>query len=155
MARIAGIDLPKKKRGEISLTYIFGIGKKTAQDILDEAGIDRSVKVEDWTEEQVSELRRIIDTDYKGEGALRTEINGNIRRLIETGTYRGVRHRRGLPFRGQRTQTNARTRRRRRRTVTGTKMATRELRIDPTRRQRNSENQQDGRGRQPVGGRGR
>jgi len=125
MARIAGIDLPKKKRGEISLTYIFGIGKKTAQDILDEAGIDRSVKVEDWTEEQVSELRRIIDTDYKVEGALRTEINGNIRRLIETGTYRGVRHRRGLPVRGQRTQTNARTRKGRRRTVAGKKMATR------------------------------
>src|SRR5690625_4492602 len=125
MASIAGVDLPKKKRGEISITYIFGIGKKTAQDILDEAGIDGAVKVEDWTEEQGSELRRIIDTDYKVEGALRTESNGNIRRLIETGTYRGVRHRRGLPVRGQRTQTNARTRKGRRRTVAGKKMATR------------------------------
>lgn len=123
MARIAGIDLPKQKRGEISLTYIFGIGKTTAQKILDEAGIDRSTKVEDWTDEQVSALRKIIDTEYKVEGALRTEINGNIRRLIETGTYRGVRHRRGLPVRGQRTQTNARTRKGKRRTVAGRKRA--------------------------------
>ncbi|MEX1062542.1 MAG: 30S ribosomal protein S13 [Balneolaceae bacterium] len=123
MARIAGIDLPKQKRGEISLTYIFGIGKKTAQNILDDAGIDYSVKVEDWTEEQVSALRNIIDTEFKVEGALRTEINGNIRRLIETGTYRGVRHRRGLPVRGQQTQTNARTRKGRRRTVAGKKRA--------------------------------
>ncbi|MEX1213092.1 MAG: 30S ribosomal protein S13 [Balneolaceae bacterium] len=123
MARIAGIDLPRNKRGEISLTYIFGIGKKTAQDILDQAGIERSAKVEDWTEEQVSELRRIIDGEYKVEGALRTEVNGNIRRLIETGTYRGVRHRRGLPVRGQRTQTNARTRKGKRRAVAGKKKA--------------------------------
>lgn len=123
MARIAGIDLPKQKRGEISLTYIFGIGKKTAQRILDEAGIDRSAKVEDWNEEQVSSLRKIIDSEYKVEGALRTEINGNIRRLIETGTYRGVRHRRGLPVRGQQTQTNARTRKGKRRTVAGKKRA--------------------------------
>jgi small subunit ribosomal protein S13 len=123
MARIAGIDLPKQKRGEISLTYIFGIGKTTAQKILDEAGIDRNTKVEDWTDEQVSALRKIIDTEYKVEGALRTEINGNIRRLIETGTYRGVRHRRGLPVRGQRTQTNARTRKGKRRTVAGRKRA--------------------------------
>jgi len=121
MARIAGIDLPKQKRGEISLTYIFGIGKKTAQKILDEAGIDRSAKVGDWTEDQVSSLRKIIDSEYKVEGALRTEINGNIRRLIETGTYRGVRHRRGLPVRGQQTQTNARTRKGKRRTVAGKK----------------------------------
>lgn len=121
MARIAGIDLPKQKRGEISLTYIFGIGKTTAQKILDDAGIDYSTKVEDWTEEQVSTLRKIIDTEYKVEGALRTEVNGNIRRLIETGTYRGVRHRKGLPVRGQRTQTNARTRKGKRRTVAGKK----------------------------------
>src|SRR5690625_2345311 len=155
MARIAGIDLPKKKRGEISLTYIFGIGKKTAQDILDEAGIDRSVKVEDWTEEQVSELRRIIDTDYKVEGALRTEINGNIRRLIETVTYRAVRHRLRLQVGGQRTQSNARTRKGRRRTVADKKMASRKLRIDPTVGQRNSENQKEARSRKPVAGRGR
>lgn len=123
MARIAGIDLPKQKRGAISLTYIFGIGKTTAQNILDEADIDPSKKVEEWTDEEVSELRRIIDNDYKVEGALRTEVNGNIRRLIETGTYRGVRHRKGLPVRGQRTQTNARTRKGRRRTVAGKKKA--------------------------------
>lgn len=125
MARIAGIDLPRKKRGEISLTYIFGIGKQTAQDILDRAGIDRSAKVEEWTDEQVSELRTIIDNEYKVEGALRTEVNGNIRRLIETGTYRGVRHRRGLPVRGQKTQTNARTRKGKRRAVAGKKAAPR------------------------------
>lgn len=123
MARIAGIDLPRKKRGEIGLTYIFGIGKKTAQLILDQAGIDRNLKVEEWSDDQVSELRRIIDNELKVEGALRTEVNGNIRRLIETGTYRGVRHRRGLPVRGQRTQTNARTRKGKRRTVAGKKKA--------------------------------
>jgi small subunit ribosomal protein S13 len=121
MARIAGIDLPKQKRGEISLTYIFGIGRTTSRKILDDAGIDYNAKVEDWTEEQVSALRKIIDTEYKVEGALRTEVNGNIRRLIETGTYRGVRHRKGLPVRGQRTQTNARTRKGKRRTVAGKK----------------------------------
>jgi small subunit ribosomal protein S13 len=123
MARIAGIDLPKQKRGVISLTYIFGIGNTTALKILEEAGIEPDIKVEDWTDEQVSALRNIIDTEYKVEGALRTEINGNIRRLIETGTYRGVRHRKGLPVRGQRTQTNARTRKGKRRTVAGKKRA--------------------------------
>ncbi len=123
MARIAGIDLPKQKRGVISLTYIFGIGTTTAKKILDDADIDHDIKVQDWTDEQVSALRNIIDTEYKVEGALRTEINGNIRRLIETGTYRGVRHRKGLPVRGQRTQTNARTRKGKRRTVAGKKRA--------------------------------
>lgn len=123
MARIAGIDLPKQKRGIIGLTYIFGIGKTTAKKILDEAGVDHDTKVADWNEEQVAELRRIIDNELKVEGALRTEINGNIRRLIETGSYRGVRHRKGLPVRGQRTQTNARTRKGKRRTVAGKKMA--------------------------------
>ena len=123
MARIAGIDLPKQKRGIIGLTYIFGIGNTTAKKILDEVGVDHNIKVGDWNEEQVAELRKIIDTDLKVEGALRTEINGNIRRLIETGSYRGVRHRRGLPVRGQRTQTNARTRKGKRRTVAGKKMA--------------------------------
>jgi small subunit ribosomal protein S13 len=123
MARIAGIDLPKQKRGVISLTYIFGIGRTTAKNILDEAGINHDTKVQDWTEEEVSTLRNIIDTELKVEGALRTEINGNIRRLIETGTYRGVRHRKGLPVRGQRTQTNARTRKGKRRTVAGKKRA--------------------------------
>ncbi|MEX0823701.1 MAG: 30S ribosomal protein S13 [Balneolaceae bacterium] len=124
MARIAGIDLPKQKRGEIGLTYIFGIGKTTAHKILDEVGIDYNIKVGEWDEDQVSALRKIIDNDLKVEGALRTEINANIRRLIETGSYRGVRHRKGLPVRGQRTQTNARTRKGRRRTVAGKKKVT-------------------------------
>lgn len=123
MARIAGVDLPKQKRGVIGLTYIFGIGRTTAKEILEEAGIDPNVKVEDWDEDQVSTLRNIIDNDMKVEGALRTEINANIRRLIEIGSYRGVRHRKGLPVRGQRTQTNARTRKGKRKTVAGKKKA--------------------------------
>ncbi|MDZ7718130.1 MAG: 30S ribosomal protein S13 [Balneolaceae bacterium] len=123
MARIAGVDLPKQKRGVIGLTYIFGIGRTTAQQILEEAGIDPDIKVEDWEEDQVSTLRNIIDNDMKVEGALRTEINANIRRLIEIGSYRGVRHRKGLPVRGQRTQTNARTRKGKRKTVAGKKKA--------------------------------
>lgn len=124
MARIAGIDLPKQKRGVIGLTYIFGIGPNLSKDILDKAEIDHDKKVVEWTDDEVSKLREIIEEDYKVEGALRTEINGNIRRLIETGSYRGVRHRRGLPVRGQRTQTNARTRKGKRRTVAGKKTAT-------------------------------
>ncbi|MCG2590971.1 30S ribosomal protein S13 [Rhodohalobacter sulfatireducens] len=123
MARIAGVDLPKQKRGVIGLTYIFGIGRTTAKKILEEAGIDPNVKVEDWEEDQVSTLRNIIDNEMKVEGALRTEINANIRRLIEIGSYRGVRHRKGLPVRGQRTQTNARTRKGKRKTVAGKKKA--------------------------------
>ncbi|NGP78160.1 30S ribosomal protein S13 [Balneolaceae bacterium YR4-1] len=121
MARIAGIDLPKDKRGEIGLTYIYGIGRSTAQEILDSLDIDRSTKVKDWTDDQVAELRKKIDSEYKVEGALRTEVNQNIRRLIEIGSYRGTRHRKGLPVRGQRTQTNARTRKGKRRTVAGKK----------------------------------
>ncbi|MFH5834204.1 30S ribosomal protein S13 [Halalkalibaculum sp. DA3122] len=123
MARIAGIDLPKEKRGVIALTYIYGIGRSTAQDILDELEIDHDTKVVDWTEEQVADLRKKIDSEYKVEGALRTEVNQNIRRLIEIGSYRGSRHRKGLPVRGQRTQTNARTRKGKRRTVAGKKKA--------------------------------
>ncbi len=123
MARIAGIDLPKEKRGEIGLTYIFGIGRSRAQDILDELGIDRDIKVKDWSDDQVSELRQKIDSEYKVEGTLRSEINANIRRLIEIGSYRGNRHRKGLPVRGQRTRTNARTRKGKRRTVAGKKSA--------------------------------
>lgn len=123
MARIAGIDLPKEKRGEIGLTYIFGIGRSTAQSILDELEIDRDTKVKDWTEDEVARLRKKIDTEFKVEGALRSEINANIRRLIEIGSYRGTRHRKGLPVRGQRTQTNARTRKGKRRTVAGRKSA--------------------------------
>ena len=123
MARIAGIDLPKEKRGEIGLTYIFGIGRSRAQDILDELGIDRDIKVKDWSDDQVSELRQKIDSDFEVEGTLRSEINANIRRLIEIGSYRGNRHRKGLPVRGQRTRTNARTRKGKRRTVAGKKSA--------------------------------
>mmetsp|Transcript_20583 Transcript_20583/g.53506 ORF Transcript_20583/g.53506 Transcript_20583/m.53506 type:complete len:126 (+) Transcript_20583:133-510(+) len=124
MARIAGIDLPKQKRGVIALTYIFGIGRTTSEQLLLRIGIDPNQKVEDWDEDLVVELRKILDEEYKVEGALRSEINGNIRRLIETGSYRGVRHRKGLPVRGQRTKTNARTRKGRKRTVAGKKKAT-------------------------------
>ena len=123
MARIAGVDLPKQKRGVISLTYIYGIGETTARNILEETGIDPSTKVADWDDDQVAALRNIIDNEMKVEGSLRTEINSNIRRLIEIGSYRGVRHRKGLPVRGQRTQTNARTRKGKKRTVAGRKKA--------------------------------
>lgn len=124
MARIAGVDLPKQKRGIIGLTYIFGIGRTTAKQILEDLDINPDTKIGDWDEDQVATLRKVIDNDLKVEGALRTEINANIRRLIETGSYRGVRHRKGLPVRGQRTQTNARTRKGKRRTVAGKKKAT-------------------------------
>jgi small subunit ribosomal protein S13 len=125
MARIAGIDLPKEKRGVIGLTYIHGIGKSTAEDILDGLDIDRDIKILDWSDDQVSSLRQKIDNDFKVEGALRSEVKANIRRLIEIGSYRGNRHRKGLPVRGQRTQTNARTRKGKRRTVAGKKTAPR------------------------------
>ncbi|MBO6571652.1 30S ribosomal protein S13 [bacterium] len=124
MARIAGIDLPKQKRGVISLTYIHGIGLTTSRQLLERVGIDPDTKVQDWDEAQVVELRQILDDEFKVEGALRSEVNGNIRRLIEIGSYRGVRHRRGLPVRGQRTQTNARTRKGKKRTVAGKKKVT-------------------------------
>jgi small subunit ribosomal protein S13 len=123
MARIAGIDLPKNKRGVIGLTYIYGIGKSTSQNILNSLEIDPDIKVSDWTEDQVSELRKKIDSEYKVEGSLRSEEKANIRRLIEIGSYRGNRHRKGLPVHGQRTRTNARTRKGRRRTVPGKKQA--------------------------------
>ena len=123
MARIAGIDLPKQKRGIIGLTYIYGVGPTVSKKILDKAKIGHDKKVVDWTDEEVAQLRQIIEEDYKVEGALRTEVNANIRRLIETGSYRGVRHRKGLPVRGQRTQTNARTRKGKRRAVAGKKAA--------------------------------
>ncbi|MAB06958.1 MAG: 30S ribosomal protein S13 [Rhodobacteraceae bacterium] len=123
MARIAGIDLPKQKRGLIGLTYIFGIGRSQSEKILETLDIDPNIKVQDWTDEQVSAIRAHLDEEYKVEGALRSEVNGNIRRLIEIGSYRGVRHRRGLPVRGQRTQTNARTRKGKKRTVAGKKKA--------------------------------
>ncbi len=124
MARIAGIDLPKQKRGVIALTYIHGIGLTTSQQLLERVGINPDTKVQDWDEAQVVELRKILDEEFKVEGALRSEVNGNIRRLIEIGSYRGVRHRKGLPVRGQRTQTNARTRKGKKRTVAGKKKVT-------------------------------
>jgi small subunit ribosomal protein S13 len=119
MARIAGIDLPKDKRTEIALTYIYGIGKSTSQQILAQAEIDSDIRVKDLTEEDAARIRVIIDRDYKVEGDLRREVTQNIKRLQEIGSYRGIRHRRNLPVRGQRTRTNARTRRGARRTVPG------------------------------------
>src|SRR5688572_7375845 len=124
MARIAGIDLPKNKRGEIGLTYIFGIGKSTAQRILAEAGIDVNVKVQEWTDEQLTAIRNIINDQVKVEGALRSEVQLNIKRLMDIGCYRGLRHRKGLPVRGQRTKNNSRTRKGKRKTVAGKKKAT-------------------------------
>ena len=119
MARIAGVDLPKNKRTEIALTYIYGIGRTTSQQILDQAEINPGVRVKDLTEEDATRLRVIIDREYKVEGDLRREVTQNIKRLQEIGSYRGLRHRRGLPVRGQRTRTNARTKRGSRRTVAG------------------------------------
>jgi small subunit ribosomal protein S13 len=119
VARIAGVDLPKNKRTEIALTYIYGIGRTTSQQILDQAEINPSVRVKDLTEEDATRLRVIIDREYKVEGDLRREVTQNVKRLQEIGSYRGLRHRRGLPVRGQRTRTNARTKRGSRRTVAG------------------------------------
>ena len=124
MARIAGNDLPRNKRGEISLTYIFGIGRSSAKEILNKAGIEDGVKVMDWTDDNVREISRIIQDEYTVEGELRSEIQLNIKRLMDIGCYRGLRHRRGLPLRGQRTQTNARTRKGKRKTVANKKKAT-------------------------------
>jgi small subunit ribosomal protein S13 len=124
MARIAGIDLPRNKRGEIGLTYIFGIGRNTAQGILTECGIDWNVKVQDWTDEQLTAIRTIINDRIKVEGALRSEVQLNIKRLMDIGCYRGLRHRKGLPVRGQRTKNNTRTRKGKRKTVANKKKAT-------------------------------
>jgi len=110
LARIAGVDLPRKKRIEIGLTYIYGIGRTSSQSILSELQIDPSTKTDDLTEEQINNIRKVIDNSYKVEGELRTEISMNIKRLMDLGSYRGLRHRKGLPVRGQRTSTNARTR---------------------------------------------
>lgn len=123
MARIAGIDLPKQKRGEIGLTYIFGIGRSSAQSILTEAGIDLSKKVEDWTDAEQKQIRDIIGNSYLIEGELRSEVQMNIKRLMDIGCYRGIRHRIGLPLRGQSTKNNARTRKGRKKTVAGKKKA--------------------------------
>lgn len=124
MARIAGIDIPNNKRGEISLTYIFGIGRNTAQNILTEAGIDLNKKVQDWSDDEQKKIRTIIADNYKVEGELRSEIQLNIKRLMDIGTYRGIRHRIGLPLRGQSTKNNARTRKGRKKTVANKKKAT-------------------------------
>ena len=123
MARIAGIDLPKNKRGEIGLTYIFGIGRSTAQYILDKAGISYDKKVNEWNDEEQSAIRNVINNEFKTEGALRSEVQMNIKRLLDIACYRGLRHRKGLPVRGQRTRTNSRTRKGKRKTVAGKKKA--------------------------------
>lgn len=125
MARIAGIDLPRDKRIEVALTYIYGIGHSTALAILAETAVDAEVRVHELSDDDVNKLRRVIEAHYKVEGALRTEVSMNIKRLMDIGCYRGLRHRRGLPVRGQRTHTNARTRKGPRRTVAGKKKAPR------------------------------
>jgi len=124
MARIVGVDIPTNKRGEIALTYIFGIGRSNAQRILDDAGVDRNIKVKDWTDEQFQTIRKKINEEYKTEGELRSEIQLNIKRLMDIGCYRGIRHRIGLPVRGQKTKNNSRTRKGKRKTVAGKKKAT-------------------------------
>ncbi len=123
MARISGVDLPKNKRGVIALTYIFGIGNTKSSEVLDKCGVDHSTKVNDWTDENIKAIREVL-SEYKLEGALRGEIQMNIKRLMDIGCYRGLRHRKGLPVRGQRTQTNARTRKGKRKTVANKKKAT-------------------------------
>jgi len=126
MARIVGVDLPKNKRGEISLTYIYGIGRSRAQSILDAAGVDRNIKVSDWNDDQIAAIRREINENegIKVEGELRSSVQLNIKRLMDIGSYRGIRHRIGLPTRGQSTKNNARTRKGRRKTVANKKKAT-------------------------------
>lgn len=124
MARIVGVDLPRNKRGEVGLTYIYGVGRSIAQKVLDEAGVDRNAKVQDWTDDQINNIRRILNDNYKVEGELRSETQMNIKRLMDIGCYRGVRHRIGLPVRGQSTKNNARTRKGRKKTVANKKKAT-------------------------------
>ena len=122
--RIVGVDLPQNKRGEIALTYIYGIGRSAANSILSKAGIDRDIKVKDWTDDQSAKVREIISTEYKVEGDLRTEIQLNIKRLMDIGCYRGIRHRIGLPVRGKSTKNNDSTRKGRKKTVANKKKAT-------------------------------
>ncbi|MFN8437991.1 MAG: 30S ribosomal protein S13 [Cytophagales bacterium] len=124
MARIAGVDIPDNKRGEISLTYIFGIGKSSAQVILAKAGVDADKKVKEWSDAESNAVRAIIANEFKTEGVLKSEIQLSIKRLMDIGCYRGLRHRKGLPLRGQRTKTNSRTRKGRRKTVANKKKAT-------------------------------
>ena len=124
MARIVGVDLPSNKRGEIALTYIYGIGRSSARAILSEAGIDYDLKVKDWTDDQAAKIREIIGAEFKVEGDLRSEVQLNIKRLMDIGCYRGIRHRLGLPVRGQSTKNNARTRKGKKKTVANKKKAT-------------------------------
>ena len=124
MARIAGGDIPKDKRGEISLTYIFGIGRNRSQEILKKAKVDFNVKVSDWKDDQLQKIRQIISDEYTIEGELRSEVQLNIKRLSDIGCFRGIRHRLGLPLRGQKTKNNSRTRKGKRKTVANKKMAT-------------------------------
>jgi small subunit ribosomal protein S13 len=124
MARIVGVDLPRNKRGEVGLTYIYGIGRSSAQKILETAGVDRNIKVKDWNDEQISAIRKVVNENYKVEGELRSSVQLNIKRLMDIGSYRGIRHRIGLPVRGQSTKNNARTRKGRRKTVANKKKAT-------------------------------
>ena len=122
--RIVGVDLPQNKRGEIALTYIFGIGRSAAKTILEKAGVDVNIKVKDWTDAQAAKVREVIGADYKVEGDLRSEIQLNIKRLMDIGCYRGIRHRIGIPVRGQSTKNNARTRKGKKKTVANKKKAT-------------------------------
>ena len=122
--RIVGVDLPQDKRGEVALTYIFGIGRSASNSILKKAGIDRDIRVKNWTDDQAAKIREIIGEDYKVEGDLRSETQLNIKRLMDIGCYRGIRHRIGLPVRGQSTKNNARTRRGKKKTVANKKKAT-------------------------------
>lgn len=124
MARIAGVDIPNNKRGEIALTYVYGIGRSNAQKILTEAEVDWNKKVQDWTDDEQNRIRSVIADNYKVEGELRSEIQMNIKRLMDIGAYRGIRHRIGLPVRGQQTKNNARTRKGRKKTVANKKKAT-------------------------------
>lgn len=124
MARISGIDLPKDKKVEIGLTYIFGIGRSSALEIMEKAGIDATLRIRDLSDADVNKLRQVIEKEYRVEGALRTEVAMNIKRLMDIGSYRGIRHRRGLPVRGQRTHTNARTKKGPRRAIAGKKKVT-------------------------------
>lgn len=123
MARIAGIDLPKNKRGEIGLTYVFGIGRSSAREILHKAKVDLNKKVQDWSDDEQNAIRTVINDEFKVEGALRSEVQTNIKRLMDIGSYRGIRHRIGLPLRGQSTKNNARTRKGKRKTVANKKKA--------------------------------
>lgn len=122
--RIVGVDLPQNKRGEIALTYIYGIGRSAARKVLEKAGVDVNIKVTDWTDQQAAAVREVISTDFKVEGDLRSEIQLNIKRLMDIGCYRGIRHRNSLPVRGQSTKNNARTRKGRKKTVANKKKAT-------------------------------